>query len=493
MTAQSYSDGNVRLTIYSTPEYRVFGEQMTENNNETASMRKFAREYMEKYPSVKKVYTAIAGNRRRGSEVTAEHYINAISLFVKYIRCEDPETALRDMLSGKVDAQKNIDGFIDYALDEMPNKQNPKAKGRSHNTVRNYAFGVKKWFDQNDVKVNWDKIEMPTGTETVEHDRAPTKEELRTLIAKCNSSRDRAIIYCDTACGLRINTLLSLTIGDVDFSYPDVARLTVLRKPGRKFGSKRGGNSGNIFVSWLTPEAKAELKNYLEERERSGEKLAPESPLFTDAYNTGKFIDGDDFGKVYKRLLKRAGLDMKSNRWYLLHLHTLRKYMRSNCVGVDASYREMWMGHKGQYLDISYFRAEEQRHLDEYRKVIPHLTVQEQKKDNSDMKKEIALTFLRMQGYSNDKLKKFEEIFQRAKNSDEAFEEFRKLKDDPIEDFKKFKEEAPSRNPSPTEKRPSSPRQKYTVAKGEGELVQKLDSGWNLIQTLSDDKYLLKS
>jgi integrase len=464
---------------------------VSEDARAIASMRKFAREYMEKYPSVRKVYTAIAGNRRRGSEITAEHYINAISFFVNYVGFEDAESALVALQSGEVDAQKSIDGFIDFALDEMPNKQGGKGKGRSHNTVRNYAFGIKKWFDQNDVKVNWDKIEMPTGTEMVEHDRAPSKEELRKLIVKCNSSRDRAVIYCDTACGLRINTLLSLTVGDVDFSYPDVARLTVQRKPGRKFGSRRGGSSGNIFVSWFTPEAKAELQSYLEERERSGEKLTPDSPLFTDVYNSGKFIDGDDFGKVYKRLLKRAGLDMKSKRWYILHVHTLRKYMRSNCVGVDASYREMWMGHKGQYLDISYFRAEEQRHLDEYRKVIPHLTIQEQKKDNTDLKKEIALTFLRMQGYGEDKLKKFEEIFQRAKNADEAFEEFRKLKDDSGEGLKKFKEEAPTQKPEHTDRK-SLGRQRYTVVKGENELVQKLDLGWNLIQTLSDEKYLLK-
>jgi integrase len=417
-------------------------------DKDAAKMRKFAREYMERYPSVKKVYTAIAGNRRRGSEITAEHYINAISFFVAYISYKDPEAALAAVHAGRVDAQKSIDGFIDYALDEMPNKQYPdEKKGRSHNTVRNYAFGIKKWFDQNDVKVNWEKIEMPTGTETVEHDRAPTKQELRTIIAKCNSSRDRAVIYCATACGLRINTLLSLTVGDADFSYPDVARLTVLRKSGRKFGSRRSGNSGNIFVSWLTPEAKESLQSYLDERQRLGETLTPESPLFTDAYNSGKFIDGDDFAKVYKRLLKRAGLDMKSKRWYVLHIHTLRKYMRSNFIGVDPSYREMWMGHKGQYLDISYFRAEEQRHLDEYRKAVQHLTIQEQKKDNADLKKEIALTFLRMQGYSDDKLKKFEEIFQRAKNTDEAFEEFRKLRDEQNEEPKKFREEAPPHLP----------------------------------------------
>ena len=464
---------------------------MTESG-ETANMRRFAREYLGKYPSVKKVYTAIAGNRRRGSENTAGHYINSIAIFVNYIGYDDPEAALLDMRSGKVDAQRKIDDFIDYALDEMPSKQNPTKKGRSHNTVKNYVFGVKKWFDQNDIKVNWDKIEMPTTTEIVEHDRAPTKEELRNIIAHCYSSRDRAIIYCSTACGLRINTLLSLTVGDVDFSYPDVAQFTVIRKAGRKFGRGNSVNSGNLFVSWITPEAKQELKSYLEERERSGEIVTKDSPLFTDAYNSGKFIDNDSFGQVWKRLLKRVGLAKKSKNWYELHVHTLRKYFRSNCIGIDASYRETWMGHKGQYLDMSYFRAEEQRHLDEYRKVVQYLTIQESKKDNSDMKKEIALTFLRMQGYGADKIKQFEDLLQRAKDPDEVFAEFRKLQDEPSpQESKKLTDNTSLQKPAPQHSKPLH-QQKYSVAKGENELVRRLDSGWNLVKSLSEDKYLLE-
>jgi len=449
---------------------------------------------MEKYPSVKKVYIAIAGNRRRGSETTAEHYINYISFFVNYIGYSSPEVALADMRSGKVDAQKKIDDFIDYALDEMPNKQknqDSKLRGRSHNTVRNYVFGVKKWFDQNDIKVNWDKIEMPTGTEIKEHDRAPTKEELLTLLAHCFSSRDRAVIYCNTSCGLRINTLLSLTVGDVDFSYPDVARFTVVRKAGRKFGSKRSGSSGSLFITWITPEAKQALKSYLEERERSGETVTNDSPLFTDAYNKGTFITIDAYGRVWTRLLVRSGLAKKSTNWHELHIHTLRKYFRSNCIGVDASYREMWMGHKGQYLDMSYFRAEEQRHLDEYRKVIQYLTIQEPKKDNVDMKKEIALTFLRMQGYDADKIKQFEDILQRAKDPDEAFAEFRKLKDELSQEFKKLTDDVSLQKSVPQHSKLTR-QQKYSVAKGENELVRRLDDGWNLVRSLSEDKYLLE-
>ena len=79
-------------------------------------MRKFPREYMEKYPSVKKVYDVIAGPRRLGSERTTENYINYVAKFVKYLGCGDPETALQAMISGQINAGEKVDKFIDYAL-----------------------------------------------------------------------------------------------------------------------------------------------------------------------------------------------------------------------------------------------------------------------------------------------------------------------------------------------------------------------------------------
>ncbi len=84
--------------------------------------------------------------------------------------------------------------------------------------------------------------------------------------------------------------------------------LLLIRKAGRKFGSKRSGNSGSLFVSWITPEAKQALMSYLEERERLGEKVTKDSPLFTDAYNKGTFITIDAYGRVWARLLHRVGL-----------------------------------------------------------------------------------------------------------------------------------------------------------------------------------------
>jgi len=77
---------------------------------------------------------------------------------------------------------------------------------------------------------------------------------------------------------------------------------------------KRGVAQGKVYYTFISPEAKEELKKYLEERKRTGEKLTPESPLIRDAYHTGKSITVEGFEKVWARLLRRAGLAEKSNR-----------------------------------------------------------------------------------------------------------------------------------------------------------------------------------
>jgi integrase len=442
-------------------------------------MRKFPREYMEKYPSVKKVYDAIAGPRRLGSERTTENYINYVAKFVDYLGFKDPETALQAMLSGQVNAGEKIDKFIDYALEKLD---------KAHNSVRGYVFAVKKWFELNGVKVDWARIEMPTGTETRENDRAPTKEDLKRLLKHASSSRDRAIIYCDTSSGLRINTLLGLKVGDVDFGCPDIARFTVERKRGRKFGSKRGPSAGKLFVTFITPEAKEALKQYLEERKIAGENITSESPLFGDAYHKGRFLTIDAYGRVWVRLLQRAGLAKKSNNWYELHIHTLRKYFRSNCVGVDPSYREKWMGHKGLYLDMSYFRAEELLHIAEYRKAIPFLTIQEVQTDQKKLQNQMMVAFAKMQGYSDDKIKRLEEVLQRAKDINEAADEFRKLKDeeDPTEETN-F-----SHVPDGDSASNSAKNGRHIIVKGEKQLLSHLNAGWRMIEKFEDDKFLMR-
>jgi integrase len=427
-------------------------------------IRKLQREYIEQNPSVAKIKTAIAGNRRMGSFQTVEHYVTGVIRFVNFVKQSNAETTLQAIHKGELDAGAKVDEFIDYALDEL---------GNSHATVKTYTSGVKKWFDLNDVKVNWDKIEMPTATATVEEDRAPTKDELKTLLSSAVRSRDRFVITALSSSGLRIGTLISLKVGNVDFkTYPDVAVVKVENGKGRKFSVKRGVSSGKLYFTFFSPEAKTELKNYIAERENKGEKITSESPLVTNYNYKGEFITVEAYEKVWNRLLKKVGINQKGNKYHKLHLHTLRKYFRSNCVGVDASFRERWMGHKGLYLDESYFRAEESLHLMEYRKAIPHLTIYSEPTQEKRLRSQMLLDFAKLQGYEPEQLKKLEDVLARSKDVNEAIEEFRKFKDD-------------SNTAQP------SKAGKHVIAKGESDLIRKLDDGWDLVQSLNEDRFLL--
>ncbi len=429
-------------------------------------MRKFAREAITKYPSFARINEAIAGSRRKGSEITVEHYITAATKFANYLGFSDPELALKAIKDGKVNAGEKVDAFIDYALDDL---------GKSHSTVLNYIHGVKKWFELGDIKVDWKQIEMPTATETVENDRAPTKEELKALLNHAVRARDRFAIYALSSSGLRLGTLLSLKIGDVDFSPPDMAIIKVEKARGRKFGLKRSASSGKLYYTFMTVEAKTAMQQYLTEREAHGEILTANSPLVSDYNHKGQFVTLEAYEKVWYRILKKAGLDQRGHRCYELHLHTLRKYFRSNCIGVDPSYRERWMGHKGLYLDESYFRAEQAQNMTEYRKAIPHLSLYVSEGDEKKRRDEIALTTMKVLGYSDDKLKQFEEIMARSKDLDEALNEIRKLEDK-----------------TGSAKTATATTPKHIIASGKSELLAHLDEGYKMLQTLEPNQCLLE-
>jgi hypothetical protein len=295
-----------------------------------------------------------------------------------------------------------------------------------------------------------------------------------------------------TSSGLRIGTMLSLKAGDVDFdSYPDVAKIKVERKRGRKFVGKRRGSQGRVFFTWITEEAKKALKEYLEERKRAGETLTPDSPLFEDSQGQGKFVTLENFERVWYRLLKRAGLNEKSNRQYMLHVHTLRKYFRSNCVGVDPSYRETWMGHKAGYLDDSYFRAEEPLHLAEYRKAVPHLTVYSTPMEEKQLRGRMLIDFAKLQGYGDTELKRLEEVLARAKSVDDALTEFKRFKEEP-QSKTPFKKEGEKPRPQRKARTANDGNGRYLVAHSEDEMIKKLHEGYRLAQSLNHDKYLLE-
>ena len=335
-------------------------------------------ETLGKDPSVKKMSDRIVG-RRAGSTRTVETYVEGIKKLMEFMKLDSPSEVLKAFRDGKVNPENTIDQFIDFELESL-----------SHNTVLRHLTGLKKWFRVNDVIIALDKIEMPQSGIIVIQDRSPTKEELRRTLQFCHI-RDQVVLKILSSSGLRIGTLLTLKVSDVDFNYPnkehpnypDIARIDIFKGVGRKFNSGRGREGVKTFYStYISPEAKESLKEYIDLRKRQGEEITDDSPLITNIkQGRGEFISDETWRRQWCRILTRADLTEKTQNWNVLHIHTLRKYFRTQCeiAGVKRTFFEFWMGHKsGGYLDVSYFRAQEKEHIEQYSLAITHLNIKEE-------------------------------------------------------------------------------------------------------------------
>lgn len=326
-------------------------------------VRKVTLEWVDRYPSIRRLALSIVGRRRRGSPGTVQRYVTAVRFLCVFCGFESPE----ELLGSGLDFARVIDeqgvGWIDSLLNE----------GYAGSTVNGHVMGVKKWLGVNGVEVDWGLVEMPS-TEPKIMDRAPTREEMQLMVEHSPQLKDRVALYCLSSSGLRINTFLSLCWGDLEF-HDDLVLVKVRKAAGRKFGSRRGTRGTvQLYVTFFSVEARDALLKYRQQLGREDVEVDDDTPLLLND-NDGGRLSVNGFQYRYYRVLDRAGLTMKSHHVYVLHIHTLRKWFRSRCVGVDESYREHWMGHKGGYLDESYFRAEEQRHIEEYRRIMPNLTV----------------------------------------------------------------------------------------------------------------------
>lgn len=322
----------------------------------------YVDEWINKYDSVR-VFDERLLSRNRATRSTIVGYVKGVKQFIGFVGFENPDEAL-EYLNNQTDREGVIDGVVGEASRE---------KGASH--IAQIMKDAKRWLQLNSVEVDWRKVIMP-GLETFVEDRMPTKEELKQIMDYCGL-RDKTMIEVAAASGLRAGALATLTLGDVNFGFddPDVARILVKRRPGRKISKKR-----KFFVTFITPEAKKLLLQYIEERKARGEKIAETSPLFTVEKGgyLGKPLPSAAYLSLWwNRLLRRGRLTQKSGKWFEIHFHTLRKFFDTQCInaGVKQSYREFWMGHAGPYLEASYFRGEENTHLEEYRKAIPFLSI----------------------------------------------------------------------------------------------------------------------
>lgn len=186
-----------------------------------------------------------------------------------------------------------------------------------------------------------------------------TKEEIIRLLHYADL-RERAIITLLASSGLRVSAAASLRLRNIrdniwDESLPCYA-IEIQEEISKE---------GEPYITFMSWECAEYIRELLRERERKGETLTPDSPLFITRYH--KQISASRIENIFRDLCERAGVDRrpvttpgrhavpgKGNKTiyrqgviHNIRVHSLRKFFRTTLQisGVDRMVAEALMGH----------------------------------------------------------------------------------------------------------------------------------------------------
>jgi site-specific recombinase XerD len=236
---------------------------------------------------------------------------------------------------------------------------------------------LKKFYEMNDVILNWKKITCYMGEEQkLNEDRCYTHEEIQRLLNVCDL-RMKMIVLLMASSGMRIGALPTLCLGQISKH-----NTTVTVYAGTK----------DKYITFITPECKAVIDSYLAYRVRSGEKLGPDSPLIRKQFDINDLeqvrkqsepVALHTLSKGLENYLIKAGLrsiDHTANkRKEIARAHGFRKFFTTQLINskVNPEIREMLLGHSIG-LAGAYYKPTEDEMLDEYMKAADNLTINEE-------------------------------------------------------------------------------------------------------------------
>ena len=305
------------------------------------------------------------------SEATKESYRKTFPYFMKF--CQ--KTSYDDML---VYDKTTLEGLVrDYIIHLRHDKRLAPA------SVSLYIAAICHFYEMNDVTINWKKLKkFKARHRNVVEDRPYTREQIKTLLSSC-SLRDKAIILIMCSAGLRRGALPNLRIRDIK-------KIEKYRLYSINVYKKEQEN----YLTFCTPECAKAIDQYIEYRQRQGENITPNSPLFRATFdpilqaNRPKPISSQLIATMIQKVLDASGVRAPNEikkRSELMQTHGFRKYFKTTCInaGMNPLYSEYVMGHRSG-LTKSYFKPSDMELLEGndkalgYTAVINDLTIEEE-------------------------------------------------------------------------------------------------------------------
>jgi integrase len=375
---------------------------------------------------------------KNNSLETKKAYLKALSFFFGW-RKEDPDEFILKVKEGKVDPVQVLQDFVFYL----------SKAGYSPNSIHLFYILVRKFIKVNvEKKFDWSLVEKPR-KRVLEQDRIPSKEELKQILEYA-TLKDKVAVLLLVSSGVRVGTLVKLKVKDVDLNrYNDIGVVYVRPETTKE---------GEGYVTFITPEAKRYLTEWLEYRKRKNEQIDEESKIIP-------LKNATSINVRWIRMLKKSAKDKKAKRFYLYHVHTLRKFFRTSLdlAGVSPDVRERLMGHAGGYLAGSYFRPSEEQLANEYRKAIQHLTIFETT-SLEELQKQQLINLARVLIKDESKIAQIEQLLKK-KRSEEAIVELRKIVQQNSYEYK---------------------------AVSVNELIEHLNNGWEIVKEVGGSQVIIR-
>ena len=331
------------------------------------------------------------------SKETKRKYIYLFAKYLEYLNISYDGLAT-NLLKQDI---RTIESDIILYMTRLKDEQ-----GYSFASLNTSLAAITLFFTMNDIIVNRKKIGKYLGEhiKTIK-DRGYTHEEIRKML-DVSDLKFKVFITLMASTGCRVGAVPSLKIRNLKYyNNHNLYQVTFYE------------NTKSEYYSFTTPECANYIKEYLEYRsEICSEKLNDNSPLIRDDFmlddllhiQNPKHLSIFTFNFYLRLILIKTGIRKvipltesqtgnTKNRKVVSQNHGFRKFTHTTMANkrINPEIREMLLGHKIG-LSSSYYRPSESELLEEYLRVVPELTineenrlsmeVQELKKKNEDPK-----------------------------------------------------------------------------------------------------------
>jgi len=326
-------------------------------NKENSSYKVFSKNQLQEFVEVQTWLKTI-------SLQSAVIYLNALKKFCEWCGKNPQELILQRDKELKNDDPNNRTGIRDLLLDFRHHLEH---MGLAPKTINSYDGAIRGFFTSVLGKCGMVNIRnYRDRSVTQSKDLVPTLEELKRMIDVMSLEEGFRILFIAQT-GMRVSDAIALQIGDIkrelDLGNVPLA-IRFLPKKDRELIGER--------ITFLGSDGVEILKRYLVWREKKGERLTEDSPLFasrTKKHGKEKIVavTSRAINDTVHEAARRAGVGNGNGKYGRIRIHCLRKFFITQMTnhGMEDKIVNFLTCHKISEVDCVYWT----RRIDQLRKI----------------------------------------------------------------------------------------------------------------------------